>query len=94
MLTVEKSRLLSHASVSRKVTSVSQSTLHLSLSFRVRSCFCFSTTRRMRSPQLATAYPEDEQEGTHVPRLKHKQGSTMIASLGDNLTHLPLATSR
>lgn len=43
MLTVEKSRLLDHASVSRKVTSVSQSTLHRKISFFVSVLFCFST---------------------------------------------------
>ena len=45
MLTVENSRLLSQASVRRKVTSVSQSTLDRNVSLRVSTCFCFSTGR-------------------------------------------------
>ena len=47
MLTVEKSRLLAHASVRRKVTSVSQSTLQRCLSFLVSRLFCFSTVRQV-----------------------------------------------
>ena len=50
MLTVAKSRCLSHASVRRNVTSVSQSTLNRRLSFLVSIPFCFSTARAPLAP--------------------------------------------